>query len=53
LYREALDHLERDTIRADDLVTHRYDRLEDLDRALGIDPGSSDYLKGVLIRDVR
>ena len=52
LYREAIRHLERGTIKVDHLVTHRYDQLEDLDRALGVDPGTGNYLKGVLVRDL-
>ena len=51
LYRECLGHLAAGRIRVDDLVTHRYDALEDLDRALGVDPTDAGYLKGVLIRD--
>lgn len=50
LYRECLGHLAAGRIRVDDLVTHRYDALEDLDRALGVDPTDAGYLKGVLIR---
>jgi hypothetical protein len=34
----------------DDLITHRYERLEDLGDALGLDPRTPDYLKGVLLR---
>jgi hypothetical protein len=30
-------------------VTHRYGRLEELDRALGHDPSDAGYLKGVLV----
>ena len=51
LYREALGHLESGRIRVDHLVTHRYTRLEDLDRALGHDPTEAGYLKGVLVLD--
>jgi hypothetical protein len=34
----------------DELITHRYERLEDLCDALGPDPRTPDYLKGVLLR---
>lgn len=51
LYRESLRHITEGTIRMDDLVTHHYRGLEDLDRALGVDPGTDGYLKGVLHRD--
>lgn len=51
LYRECLQHLAEGRIRVDDLVTHRYATLEDLDRALGHDPTDAGYLKGVLVRD--
>lgn len=51
LYRECLDHLQAGRIRVDDLVTHRYRGLEDLDRALDHDPRVPGYLKGVLLRD--
>lgn len=51
LYREALRCIADGIVRVDDLVTHHYGRLEDLDRALGVDPGAPGYLKGVLHRD--
>ena len=50
LYRDCLEHLQMGRVAVDDLITHRYERLEELDRALGIDPIAPDYLKGVLIR---
>lgn len=50
LYRECLAHLASGRIRVDDLVTHRYATLEELDRALGHDPADAGYLKGVLLR---
>ncbi len=50
LYRESLRHITEGTIRVDELVTHRYRGLEELDRALGVDPGTDGYLKGVLHR---
>jgi threonine dehydrogenase-like Zn-dependent dehydrogenase len=50
LYRDCLEHLQAGRVMVDDLITHRYRRLEDLDRALGTDPGDPDYLKGVLVR---
>ncbi len=51
LYRECLRHLATGRIVVDELVTHRYVALDELDRALGLDPGDEGYLKGVLIRD--
>ncbi len=51
LYREALEHLAAGRIRVDHLVTHRYTRLDELDRALGHDPTEAGYLKGVLVLD--
>ncbi len=50
LYRTCLEHLETGRVVVDDLITHRYQRLEDLGDALGTDPRAADYLKGVLIR---
>ena len=50
LYRDCLEHLQRRRLVVDDLITHRYEHLEDLDRALGTDPAAPDYLKGVLVR---
>jgi L-iditol 2-dehydrogenase len=50
LYRDCLEHLQSRRLVVDDLITHRYEHLEDLDRALGIDPAAPDYLKGVLVR---
>ena len=50
LYRTCLDHLQCGRVVVNDLISHRYHRLEDLDRALGSDPKTSGYLKGVLLR---
>lgn len=50
LYRDCVEHLQARRVKVDDLITHRYRRLEDLDRALGTDPKDPEYLKGVLIR---
>lgn len=50
VYRACLEHLQTRRVVVDDLITHRYERLEDLGDALGIDPRAPDYLKGVLLR---
>ncbi|RPG14061.1 MAG: hypothetical protein CBB69_012470 [Phycisphaera sp. TMED9] len=50
LYRECLGHLQSGRIDVQDLITHRYDELEQLEQALGVDPREPDYLKGVLVR---
>jgi L-iditol 2-dehydrogenase len=51
VYRRALQLLEEGTIRVDDIVTHRYARLEDMPAAFaGEDRRTPGYVKGVLIR---
>lgn len=51
VYRRALALLEEGTIRGDVLVTHRYERLEDMPTAFaGHDRRSPGYVKGVLVR---
>ena len=49
IYRQALEAIEDGRVNVQDLITHRYGALEELDRALGIDPSESTYLKGVLV----
>ena len=50
IYREALEHLAAGRVVVDELFTHRYGSLDELDRALGPDPNAEGYLKGVLLR---
>ena len=51
VYRRALQLLEEGTVRVDDLVTHRYTRLEDLPAAFaGNDRRAPGYVKGVWAR---
>ena len=47
IYRRALQLLEDGTVEVCELLTHRYNDLGQLDHALGVDPGSTGYLKGV------
>ena len=47
IYRRALNMLEESTVDVSELLTHRYHELGQLNRALGFDPGSTGYLKGV------
>lgn len=51
VYRRALQLLEEGAIRVDDLVTHRYARLEDMPAAFASeDRHTPGYVKGVLVR---
>ena len=49
IYREALDAIERGRVHVHDLITHRYNSLDQLDDALGSDPTDAKYLKGVFV----
>ena len=48
IYRTALEAIEDGRVSVEGLITHRYEALEELDRALGTDPNEAVYLKGVL-----
>ena len=48
VYRSALELIQSDVVRAEPLLTHRYDRLERLQEILEHDMASHDYLKGVV-----
>ena len=49
VYRQALGHLERGSIRAETLVTHTYRGLARIAEAFGADPARPDYVKGVAL----
>ena len=49
LYAEALRAIESNTVQVAPLITHRYSTFEALPKALGDDPSTSGYLKGVFM----
>lgn len=48
-YKRALGLIEEGTIKVAPLVTHRYDSLESVTRALTVDYNTPDYVKGVVM----
>ena len=49
VYRRALSLIEHGEIDVQPLITHRYDSLADVEKALASENRSSDYVKGVVV----
>lgn len=49
VYRRALSLIEQGEIDVQPLITHRYDSLADVEKALSQEVRSSDYVKGVVV----
>lgn len=51
VYRRSMEYLREGRIDAESLISHRYAKLSDLQKAFSVDATSEDFIKGAWVKD--